>query len=92
MKTPIPLSHFAEILDACAPSPVVEAIRAAFRAPESELLRLVSELPVPTNPREVIALEALDAYALHESGSLASTSARHHHRGRFYRCYWKIKS
>ena len=92
MKTSIPLSLFAELLDACEPSPLVEAIRAAFRAPEAELLRLMSKLPASKNPREMLVLEALDAYALHESGSLVSTSARLHHRARFYRCYWKVKA
>jgi len=92
VKTSIPLSLFAELLDACEPSPLVEAIRAAFRAPEAELLRLMSKLPASKNPREMLVLEALDAYALHESGSLVSTSARLHHRARFYRCYWKVKA
>jgi hypothetical protein len=93
MKTPIPLSELAEIFDVCKNSPILEVIRNAFKRPGVDLVKLAEFALdcVQSETDDALAVEALHAYALHESGLLASTGARLHHRGRFYRCYRKIK-
>lgn len=85
MKKPLPLSDLADMLDACENSQVTVAIRAAFATPGADLLQIARALPLATTMAEDLTTNAFYEYALHESGQLATTSARLHHRAAFYR-------
>ena len=85
MKKSLPLSDLADMLDACENSQAIAAIRAAFATPGADLIQVARGLPLATTMAEALTVNAFYEFALHESGQLATTSARLHHRALFYR-------
>lgn len=94
MKKPLPLHELLRLLDVCGHSPWAEVLKRALFQGAEEVRRVNQELHgrTPRNTAEEVIFEAFDAYAIHEFGGLKTTSARLHHRGRFYRCYRRILS
>lgn len=82
---PFSLLSLAQMVEFCA-TPLAREVGKATALPAEQMLSLCGQLR-PATMTEALLLEALHAYAMHESDRLATASARSYQRSLFNRAY-----